>query len=51
MSTNNIYIVTFFAECIYSEKGSQFEENMKKYNEDKVNYTNSKWPVFEVGIM
>ena len=24
------------------EKGSQFDENMKKYNEDNVNYANSK---------
>ena len=25
-------------EHIYREKGNQFDENMKKYNEDKVNY-------------
>ena len=27
------------------------DENMLKYNEDDVNYANSKQDVFEVGIM
>ena len=40
-----------FAELIYREKRNQFDENMKKYNEDNVNYANSKPRVFEVGIM
>ena len=34
------------------KKGSQFDRKyVKKYNEDKVNYANSKWHVFKVGIM
>ena len=41
----------FFAERIYREKGNQFDENVKKYNEDNVNYANSKRHVPEVGIM
>ena len=36
MSTNNI--VTSFVERIYREKGGQFDENMKKCNEENVNY-------------
>ena len=43
--------MTLFAERIYREKGNQFDENMKKYNEDHVNYANSERRVFEVGIM
>ena len=27
------------------------DENMLKYNEDDVNHANSKWRLFEVGIM
>ena len=33
------------------EKGSQSDENVKKCNQDKINYANSKWRVFKVGIM
>ena len=39
-------VVTLFVEHIYRENGNQFDENMKKYNEDNVNYTNSKRCVF-----
>ena len=39
-------VVTLFVEHIYIENGNQFDENMKKYNEDNVNYTNSKRCVF-----
>ena len=49
MSTN--IIVTLFCGTYYREKGTQFDENMKKYNEDNVNYANSKRRVFKVGIM
>ena len=28
-----------------------YSVKVKKYNEDKVNYANSKWRVFKVGIM
>ena len=40
-----------FAERIYREKGSQPDESVKKCNQDKVNYANSKRRVFKVGIM
>ena len=43
--------LTLFWGRIYRERGSQFDENMKKYNEDNVNYANSKRRVFKVGIM
>ena len=48
VSTNNT--VTLFC-AMYLRKGGQFDENMKKYNEDNVNYANSKRRVFKVGIM
>ena len=41
-------IVTLFCG---REKGSQFYENIKKCNEDNVNYANSKWCVYKVAIM
>ena len=39
--TTGKWLVVCFAEPIYREKRNQFDENMKKYNEDNVNYANS----------
>ena len=35
----------------FQRKRKVIDENMKKYNEDDVNYANSKPRVFKVGIM
>ena len=36
---------------VFTEKRKVVDENMKKYNEDDVNYANSKQRIFKVGIM
>ena len=41
VSTNNIvtsFCRAYFRSRIYRGKGSRFDENMKKYNEDGINY-------------
>ena len=40
-----------YTEATASAKRKVVDENMLKYNEDHVNYANSKPSVFEVGIM